>query len=98
MPAVPDAGSFRGCHLFNGLAGGQVERGAQLRVELVGEVGVVAQELFGILASLAEPDFAVVEPGAALLYQLLLDAEVDELAGPGDPFAVVDVELGLAER
>src|SRR6185436_1314585 len=46
---------------------------------------------------LAETDVAVGEPGAGFLDDLVLDADVEELAGLGDAFAVADVELRLAE-
>ena len=45
---------------------GQDRKAAELGFELVGEIRIVAQKLLGILASLAQPDIAVVEPCAAL--------------------------------
>ena len=53
---------------------------------------------FAFSRPLADAQVAVAEPGAALLDHLVLDPQVDELAGAGDPLAVVDVELGAPER
>src|SRR5438093_1451329 len=61
------------------------------------DVGIVAQELFGVLASLAKPLSAVREPRAALFDDPLVDADVDEIAKLRDAFAVHHVEFGLAE-
>src|SRR5919206_1796520 len=46
--------------------GGQAQPLADLRLDLVGQVGVVAQEPLGVVASLAEAQVAVGVPGAAL--------------------------------
>src|SRR6478736_6222803 len=70
---------------------------ADLGLDLVGQIRVVAQEVLGVVAPLAETQIAVGVPGAALDDEFVLDAEVDELAVLRDPLAVVDVELGLAE-
>src|SRR3954452_19745979 len=91
---------FRGRgHRHGGTRG--IDRHAQLLadlgLDLVGQVRVVAQEVLGVVAPLAEAQIAVGVPGAALDHELVLDAEIDELAVLRDPLAVVDVELGLAE-
>src|SRR5437762_2323347 len=59
---------------------------------------VFLQELLGVFAPLAEPLAAVGKPRAALLDDPLLDTEVQQVAGFGDPFAVHHVELGFPER
>ena len=55
------------------------------------------QELLGIVAALAQTHIAVVEPGAALLHDAQLDAQVQDLAQFGDTLAEHDVELRLTE-
>ena len=67
-------------------------------LDLGRDLGMVAQELLGVLAALADPLRLVGEPGAGLLDHAGLDAEVDQLAGLGDALAVHDVELDHAER
>src|SRR5215471_1450220 len=62
------------------------------------DVRIVAQELLGVLASLAESLAAVRKPGTAFLDDSLVDADVDEIAVARDAFAVHHVELRLAER
>ena len=69
-----------------------------MRLDLVGQVRVVAQKLLRVLPALAEPHIAGREPGAALHDLVVLDAEVDQLADPGDALVEVDVELGQPER
>src|SRR5690606_2970421 len=67
-------------------------------LDLVGEAGVVAQELAGVLLALPELVALVGVPGAGLADDPLLDADVDERALAADAHAVEDVELGLLER
>ncbi len=67
-------------------------------LDRLGHLRVVAQELLGVLASLADPGAVVGEPGAGLLDDVGLDAEVDQLAHLADALAVHDVELDLLER
>ena len=62
------------------------------------DLRIVLQELLRVLAPLAEPLAAVREPRAALLDDPLVDAEIEQVAGLRDAFAVHDVELGFAER
>ena len=62
-----------------------------------GDLGVLGQELLGVVAPLAEPGLAVGEEGARLLDDVVLDAEVEQLAFARDALAVLDLELGLAE-
>src|SRR5262249_31105619 len=63
-----------------------------------GDIGVVAQELLGVLAALADALAAVREPRPRLLHHTGGGAEVDELADLRDPFAIHDVELHHPER
>src|SRR6516165_9469928 len=72
--------------------------GEDLRLDLAGHVGVLAQELLGVLAPLADAIAGEAEPGAGLLDGAALGAEVDEIPLVADPLAVEDVELHLAER
>src|SRR5690606_5861532 len=51
----------------------------------------------GVLAALAEPLAIPGEPGAGLLDDAGLDAQIEQFAGLGDAFAIHDVELDLAE-
>src|SRR5205807_5777951 len=80
------------------LGAADAEGPANFPFDFGAEVGVLLDEQFGVFASLAEAHVAVGEPGAGLLDDLVLDTDVDELAGLGDPLAVADVELRLAER
>src|SRR5688500_20137583 len=80
------------------LGAADAEETADLAFDLGEEVGVFLDEVLGVLAALAEAHVAVGEPGAGLLDDLVLDADVDQLAGLGDALAVADVELRLAER
>ena len=64
----------------------------------VGDLGMVAQELLGVLAALADALAVDAVPGARLLHHADLGAEVDQLADLADALAVHDVELDLAER
>ena len=69
-----------------------------LAADLVHQRRVVAQELLGVLPALAQADVAVVEPGAALVDELVLDGQVEQVAFAADAAVVHQVELGLAER
>src|SRR6266568_2221312 len=71
---------------------------ADLRLDLRSEVAVLMQKGFRVLASLTDAHIAVGEPRARLLDDAMLEADIDQLAGLGDAFAVRDVEFGLAER
>src|SRR5215210_4575426 len=62
------------------------------------DLGVLLQELLGILAALPEPLLAVSEPGAALLYDIVLDAHVEQASLAGDTLPVHHVELHRLER
>src|SRR3954468_4115753 len=67
-------------------------------LELVGEVGIVAQEVAGVLLALPELVALVGVPGAGLADEALLHAHVDEAALTADALAVQDVEVGDLER
>src|SRR5262245_58134648 len=80
-----------------------VERGqpdglADLPLDLVADVDVLGEELPGVLSTLSELVALVGEPGAGLLDDLEVDADVEERALLGDALAVHDVELALTER
>src|SRR6266852_5106685 len=62
-----------------------------------GQIDVLVQESLRILAALSDADISIREPRAGLLDDLVLQTDVDELSGLGDPFAVADVDLCLAE-
>ena len=72
--------------------------GADLALDVVGQLRVVPQELLGVVAALAQADIAVVEPCTALLDDAQLDAQIDQFAHLGNALAKHDVELGLTER
>src|SRR5690606_2225152 len=69
----------------------------QRHFDLAGRIGIVAQELLGVLASLTETLRIVGEPCAGLLDHAGLDAEIDEFTGLGHAFAIHDVELDHLE-
>src|SRR5438067_8687326 len=79
------------------LGAADAEGPADLCFDLGAEVGVLLDEELRVLATLAEAHVAVGEPGAGLLDDLVLDADVDQLAGLGDALAVAYVELRLTE-
>jgi len=70
------------------------DRGGDLR----GELGLVAQRLLGGVAALADEVALVSDPGALLLEDLVLDAEIEDRAELRDALVVHDVELALGER
>ncbi len=80
-----------------GPAGGRAV-GDDLGRDLVGQRGVVAEVLLDVLAALAEPEVAVVEPRAGLLDQLVDDGQVEQVGLAGDAVGVHHVELADAER
>src|SRR6185436_8039280 len=67
-------------------------------LDLGAKIGVLLDEQLRVLAALAEADVAVGEPGARLFDDLVLDPDVEQLAGLGDALAVADVELRRPER
>src|SRR5262245_4421660 len=74
------------------------QRGADFGLNLVAHRRVVAERVLSVVAPLAQPLALVREPCAGLVDDLVLDADVDQLAEPRDSLAVHDVELGFAER
>mmetsp|Transcript_11888 Transcript_11888/g.47917 ORF Transcript_11888/g.47917 Transcript_11888/m.47917 type:complete len:378 (+) Transcript_11888:1299-2432(+) len=72
------------------------ELGANVAVERLGNVGLLLQQQLELVPSLRRLP-AVSVPGAALRNETLVDAEVEEFAGPGDALAKLDVEDGLLE-
>src|SRR4051795_6665848 len=79
-------------------AGTDAELLLDLLLDLVGEVGVVAQERSRVLLALAELVGLVGVPSTGLAHDALLDTEVDEAALAADAVAPHDVELRLLER
>src|SRR5262245_53525826 len=80
---------------------GGVEHGAlleDLAGQLVGQGGVLAEELLGLLGAVAQPHLAVVEPVALLVDQLVLLPQDEQVALLADPAVVHQLELGGAER
>src|SRR5690242_10457925 len=76
----------------------QAQRLPHLGIEFRQDILVVLQELTGILASLANAFTLVAEPGAGLLENVVVHRQIEQIAFSGNPFAVQDVELRLAER
>src|ERR1700733_5432770 len=70
---------------------------ANRALDLAGDVGIVLQELLGVLAPLPEALAFMAEPRARLLDHAGLDAEIDQFADLGDALAIHDVELDLLE-
>src|SRR5437773_10111715 len=81
-----------------GRARPQPELLAPLGLDLRRDLGMLAQEIAGVLAALADAIAAECVPGAGLLDDALLGRDVDQLSLLGDAAAVQDVELRLAER
>src|SRR5690348_13387564 len=69
-----------------------------LLLDLVGQVGVVAQEGAGVLLALSQLVALVGVPGTGLAHDPLLDPEVDQAAFPADPDSEKDIEFRSAER
>src|SRR5207244_12924765 len=69
-----------------------------LLLELLGDARVLAQVALDVVAPLAESLVAVGEERARLLDDVVLQREVEDAALGRDAEAVLDVELGLAER
>jgi hypothetical protein len=60
--------------------GAEAQRDADLAFDLGRELGIVGQELLGVVAALAEPRLAVGEERAGFLDQAVLHAEVEQAA------------------
>src|SRR5918994_1023094 len=75
----------------------QAELLADLRLHRLERCRVVLEELFHVLASLAEALAVEGEPGAALFDDLAIDRQVEQVPFPRDPLAIHHVELRLAE-
>src|SRR5215469_13411577 len=69
-----------------------------LLLDLVGEVGVAAQEVPGVLLALAELVALVGVPGPGLADDRLLHAQVDQAALPANSSSVQNIELRGFER
>src|SRR5436189_134569 len=90
--------------LTRGPADGFVDAGADaellldLLLDLVGKVGVVAEERASVLLALPELVALVGVPGAGLADDAVVDSHVDERALAADALAIEDVELRGLER
>src|SRR5215467_12459551 len=78
--------------------GHQAGVGAHGLLDCRRHLGIVLEELLGVLAALADALAIVGEPGAGLLHDARLHTEIQELATLGDALAVHDVELDHLER
>ena len=59
---------------------------------------MLEQEITGVFLTLPDPIAVEAVPGAGLLDDVLLDAEIDDFAFTRDTDAVEDLELGRLER
>lgn len=66
-----------------------------LAVDLLGDLGILPNELAGIVLALADAHVTVGEPGARLVDDIIFDADVDQLALLGDALAVQDIEFRI---
>src|SRR5215208_3512986 len=69
-----------------------------LGLALLGDLLVLVEVRRGVVAALAEPLVAVGEERARLGDDAVLEPEVEDAAGAGDPLAELDIELRLLER
>src|SRR5215472_1582040 len=69
-----------------------------LLLDLVGQVGVVAQEGAGVLLALPQLVALVGVPGTGFAHDSLLDPQVDQAALPADPESEKNIEFCAAER
>ena len=54
--------------------------------------------MLGVLASLAQAKLSIIDPGAALFDDLVLNRQIEEIALAADAVVVHEIELGLLER
>src|SRR2546421_1144494 len=75
---------------------------AELLVKLALHVGedlrMQLEEVARVLAALPDALSAIAEPGAALLDDVVLHRQIEQVSLAGDALAIEDVELDLAER
>src|SRR5882762_7028941 len=71
---------------------------ADLAFDLGGELRVFLQEVAGVVLALSDAVLLVLVPGPGLVDHATTDAELQDLAFEGHPFAVEDVEQRFAER
>ena len=72
--------------------------GHDLLLDLLGDLGIFLEELPSLLFSLAKLQVAIAEPSAGAADDLLLHAEVEDVAFVADAVGVHHVEFGDAER
>src|SRR5690606_23342337 len=100
-PLTPRLASFlavvavgAGHHAF----GHRFRAGANGPFQLGHQLGIVLEELLGVLAALADAHRIVGEPGTRFLDHAGLHAQIENFADLGNALAIHDVELDLLER
>src|SRR5205085_660011 len=91
--------------LFGGLIGRNIADtlgeepgiGADRRFDRLGDIGILLEEILGVLASLADPLAVIGVPRARFFDDASGDAKIDELARFRDTLAIHDIELDLLE-
>src|SRR3954453_11585869 len=71
---------------------------AELRVDRRGDLRMFLEIEAGVVLALPDPLAVVAVPGAGFLDEVVIDAELDQLALARGAFAVEDLELRLPER
>ena len=88
-------------HLFDlwtNLVLNRSEDFADFGLDFVAEFLIVSEKLLDGFTALGEFGVAVAEPGAALLDDVILHAQIDYLSDVGNSLTEYYVELGLLER
>jgi len=88
---------LRGLIFFSGFGMGQTVGGQDFGFEFVHHIEIVPEELFGLFATLADNDVAVAEEGAGFFNQVMMDAQIDQIALGADAAVEHDVKFGIAE-
>ena len=71
---------------------------AELGLNLVAKLGIVRQEGLAGITALSKTAFAITEPAAALLDDIIFGSQVQNLSNVRDSFAENDVKFRLFER
>src|SRR5204862_6231904 len=91
-PLYPDCGYFHVLRVSH-----QAELTAHPILDGPGDRGILLHGLFDVLAALTEAFAAEGEPRPALLDDLAVDSQIEQVPFLRDPLAVHDVELGFAK-